>query len=119
MGFIPSEARDLWCNRPEVTGMAFVYIISNKSHRLYVGITTDLVRRVREHREQTYPSSFTARYSFYRLVWFETVKDLRQAAAREKEIKGWRREKKVALIQEMNPNWCDLSLRVDELLCLA
>jgi len=91
---------------------AFVYIISNKSHSLYVGMTTDLLARFQEHRTGAYPNGFTARYHFDRLVWFEVLNDTFAAARREKEIKGWRRDKKVALIQAMNPNWTDLSPRL-------
>ncbi|HYO76867.1 MAG TPA: GIY-YIG nuclease family protein [Thermoanaerobaculia bacterium] len=94
---------------------AFVYIVSNKSHSLYVGITTDLRARFDEHRSGAYPNGFTARYHFDRLVFYEPAATLAAAAKREKEIKGWRREKKVALIQSMNPNWHDLSSRLDPL----
>jgi putative endonuclease len=92
---------------------AYLYIISNKSHRLYVGITSDLWRRFQEHRTGSYPNAFTARYRFTRLVYYETAVNMNQAAAREKEIKSWRRQKKVALIQSLNPNWLDLSVKID------
>lgn len=95
--------------------MPYVYIMSNKSHTLYVGQTTDLARRVREHRDKTYPNGFTARYNFDRLVYFEFTDDVASAVNRERELKGWRRSKKVALIQRSNPNWMDLSERLDPL----
>jgi putative endonuclease len=88
---------------------AFTYIVSNKSHRLYVGATTDLIRRVREHKEKRYPGAFTARYNFDRLVWYEAWPTYDDALVREQVIKGWTRAKKVALIQANNPNWPDLS----------
>ncbi len=91
---------------------AFVYIMSNKSHRLYVGSTTDLHGRVEEHKTKQYPNGFTARYNFDRLVWFETHDSVRAALTRERKIKHWTRAKKVALIQEKNPNWLDLSSRL-------
>ena len=91
---------------------AYVYIVSNKSHRLYVGWTVDLLSRLREHKEKLYPESFTARYNFDRLVWFEVVADQKAALIRERKIKHWTRAKKVALIQEKNPNWLDLAPRL-------
>jgi putative endonuclease len=95
--------------------LAFVYIISNVSHTLYCGITTDLRARFEQHKNGTYPNGFTARYHFDRLVYYEAAVSMEAAARREKEIKKWRRSKKVALIQSMNPNWLDLSLRLDPL----
>lgn len=89
---------------------AFTYVISNKSHTLYVGWTTDLIKRVAEHKNKTYPSSFTARYHFDRLVWFEVQATQKAAWQREQQIKGWLRARKVALIQARNPNWLDLSI---------
>ena len=94
---------------------AFVYLISNKSHTLYCGITTDLRARFEQHKAGTYENGFTARYHFDRLVWFEICADLEAAAKREKQIKKWPRAKKVAMIQEANPNWLDLSERLDPL----
>ncbi len=87
----------------------FVYIISNKSHTLYTGITTNLLERTREHKENRFVSGFTARYNFDRLVYFEWLPSQKDAAAREKQIKAWTRAKRVALIQSKNPNWMDLS----------
>lgn len=95
--------------------MAYVYIMSNKSHTLYVGQTTDLARRVRQHRDKTYPNGFTARYHFDRLVFFEVTDDVAAAVARERQLKGWRRSRKVELIQRGNPNWLDLTPRLDPL----
>src|SRR5579883_3258740 len=76
----------------------FVYLMSNKSRRLYVGITSELVARVIKHKNKHYESSFTARYNFDMLVYFEPFSDPNEAIHREKEIKGWRREKKLRLI---------------------
>ena len=95
---------------------AFVYIVSNKSHRVYTGVTTDLVNRVREHKEGTYPNGFTARYNFDRLVYLEWLPSLGAAAKKERQIKAWTRAKRVALIQAENPNWKDLSVGFDDLL---
>jgi putative endonuclease len=95
---------------------AYVCIVSNKSHRLYVGATADLVQRVRQHKDQTYPNGFTARYVFDRLVYYEVTATYAAALSRECQIKGWKRERKVALIQEKNPKWLDLSGTWTELL---
>jgi putative endonuclease len=92
---------------------AYVYIISNKSHRIYVGWTTDLLRRVHEHKTKKYPSSFTARYHFDRLVWFQVLDTPDAAKKRERALKRMLRAEKVALIQSMNPNWLDLTPRLD------
>ena len=85
----------------------FVYIVASRSRTLYVGVTKALLRRVREHREGTH-DGFTARYRIHRLVYFERFQYVGNAIAREKEIKGWVREKKIALIAAENPTWHDL-----------
>jgi putative endonuclease len=86
----------------------FVYILSSRSRVLYVGVTSDLAKRVWQHRNHVF-AGFSAQYNVTRLVHFEQTSEVREAIAREKEIKGWRREKKVALIESMNPHWNDLS----------
>ena len=86
----------------------FVYIATNGSKTLYTGVTNDLPRRMFEHRNSLIPG-FTSKYRIDRLVYFETTSDVRAAIAREKQIKGWRRERKVALIETSNPKWADLS----------
>ena len=95
-----------------------VYILSNNAHTLYVGSTNDLHRRLIEHKTKSHPTAFTARYTFDRLVYWELVADESAARAREKQIKGWTRAKKVALIQENNPNWIDVTPDMLELLRL-
>ena len=89
----------------------FVYIVSNNAHTLYVGATNDLPRRIRQHKNRTYESSFTARYTFNRCVYYECCGDQRTAIAREQQIKRWSRAKKVRLIEARNPDWSDLSNR--------
>ncbi len=86
----------------------FVYIMANRSGTLYVGVTNDLEKRVAEHKERATPG-FTARYNVTRLVYYEDTNDVWSALEREKELKGWLRSKKVALIQSMNPHWVDLA----------
>jgi putative endonuclease len=85
-----------------------VYIMASRSHVFYVGVTNDIVRRVREHKVRVC-KGFTARYNIDRLVWYKTYGDIRDAIAREKQIKPWRREKKIRLIESLNPAWQDLS----------
>jgi putative endonuclease len=86
----------------------FVYIMTNRSKTLYVGVTGNLIQRVRRHKLGI-ASKFTAMYGLDRLVYFERFEDVRNAIEREKQIKGWRRLKKIALIVSINPAWRDLS----------
>jgi putative endonuclease len=86
----------------------FTYILASRSRTIYVGVTSDLRRRVFQHKQKTHPG-FTARYNCNRLVWFETFSKVSAAIQREKEIKGWTRVKKIALIEVNNPTWEDLS----------
>jgi putative endonuclease len=85
-----------------------VYILGSRSRNLYTGVTDNLERRMVEHR-QGLVSGFTTRYRIFRLIYFEFFSDVRAAIAREKEIKGWRREKKIWLIKRNNPTWADLA----------
>jgi putative endonuclease len=87
----------------------FVYIMTNRSKTLYTGVTNNLVRRVREHKMGT-GSGFAVKYQVNRLVYFERFEDVHNALEREKQIKGWLRMKKIALIVSVNPAWRDLSL---------
>ena len=86
-----------------------VYILASLSRTLYVGMTSNLEQRLVQHREKHYQESFTAKYNISRLLYFEEYGDVWQAIAREKEIKKWRREKKIHLIEQNNPGWEDLS----------
>ena len=86
----------------------WVYIAGSSSGTLYVGVTSDLVKRMWEHREELFPG-FTSRYGVKRLLYFEQTDDVWAAIAREKQIKGWRRSKKEALVRTLNPGWRDLS----------
>ena len=86
----------------------FVYILANRHHTvLYTGVTGDLARRVFDHRAKSIPG-FTSRYNVDKLVFYEESVDARTAIAREKQIKGGSRQKKIALIDAMNPDWRDL-----------
>jgi putative endonuclease len=86
----------------------FVYIMTNKSGTLYVGVTGNLERRVFEHRARVL-EGFTKRYQMTRLLYYEETTDVYEALLREKQIKAWRRTKKVDLITSMNPKWLDLA----------
>jgi putative endonuclease len=85
----------------------FMYILANKSRTLYIGVTSRLFFRVRQHRDGVL-DGFTRRYKINRLVYFERFQYVKNAIAREKEIKGWLRARKVELIERMNPTWDDL-----------
>ena len=89
---------------------AYVYILASSFKRLYVGVTTGLEKRVWEHKNDMHPDSFTSRYRIDRLVYFERFGDIQAAIAREKQLKGLLRSKKIALIVASNPAWKDLSL---------
>jgi putative endonuclease len=82
----------------------YVYIVTNIARTLYIGITNDLSERVAQHKEGLIPG-FTARYSLDKLVYFEEFDSVREAIIREKQLKGWTRAKKVALISATNPEW--------------
>jgi putative endonuclease len=86
----------------------FVYILSNKYHTVYyVGVTNNLVRRIFEHRGKL-ADGFTKKYNVSKLLYFEEYNDVQEALNREKQIKDFRRSKKIALIEKMNSNWNDL-----------
>jgi putative endonuclease len=90
------------------TDVYTVYILASLSRRLYIGITNDLSNRLAQHRTGKIPG-FTQRYQITRLVHFEQTSDVRNAIAREKQLKGWSREKKLRLIESGNAGWLDLA----------
>ncbi len=87
----------------------FAYILASKSGVLYVGSTCDLARRTYQHRHGLIPG-FTKHYRVNRLVWYDVTPNSRAMVEREREIKSWRREKKVRLIEATNPGWQDLAI---------
>ena len=91
-----------------MTGQYYVYILANISRRLYVGMTNTLERRIYEHKQKLLPG-FTSKYNITRLVYVETTAQVAAAIAREKQIKGWLRRNKVALIDSQNSTWEDVS----------
>jgi putative endonuclease len=86
----------------------YTYIMASLSRRVYVGVTNNLIRRTLEHK-QARVLGFAEKYRINRLVYVESFQHVRYAIAREKEIKGWRRSRKVALIERENPTWADLA----------
>ncbi len=88
--------------------VSFVYLMASRSRTLYCGVTSDLQTRVKQHQNGAF-GGFTTKYRCARLVWFERFVDIENAINREKEIKGWRREKKIGLIEKENRTWEDLS----------
>jgi putative endonuclease len=91
----------------------YTYLMASRSRVLYVGMTNNLARRVREHKQKE-GNSFTARYNVTRLVWYHSFPRAEDAIAAEKTIKGWVRRKKVAMIEKENPEWNDLGPAVME-----
>ncbi len=89
-----------------------VYLLSSKRNgTLYVGVTSDLVKRVWEHRNNLV-EGFTKRYGVHQLVWYELHESMESAIKREKRLKGWKRKWKVQLIESRNPNWEDLYFKI-------
>ena len=105
---IPSEARNLLLIRADMERHYYMYIMASLSRRIYVGVTSNLFRRTQQHKEGRIPG-FTQHYRIHRLVHFEPFRYVRSAIAREKEVKGWRRSRKVELIEACNPTWADLA----------
>jgi putative endonuclease len=85
-----------------------VYVMASRSRVLYTGVTNDLARRVNEHKRGLTPG-FTSRYRITRLVYFEEFADIRDAIAREKQIKAWTRARRISLVEGRNPSWQDLA----------
>ena len=94
----------------------FIYILTNRSNQvLYVGVTSQLKNRIHEHKTKVHPNAFTARYNVDKLVYYEFHQTIKEAIAREKQLKAGSRRKKTDLIDSMNPNWTDLHEQVDVL----
>ena len=87
----------------------FVYILTNKNHNvLYTGITSNLIKRIYEHKNHLDKGSFTDKYNVTKLIYFEETSDVKAAIEREKQIKSWKREQKISLVMKSNPNFIDL-----------
>ncbi len=91
-----------------------IYMMTNEFNTvIYIGVTSDLLSRISEHKNKKYLGSFTSRYKISKLIYYETFHDIEEAIAREKQLKGGSRKKKVALIESMNPKWEDLYDKLD------
>jgi putative endonuclease len=86
----------------------YVYILANEGRMLYTGVTNDLMRRIFEHKNHLV-EGYTKKYKIIKLVYYDDTNDIYEAITREKQIKGWLRNKKIKLIESINPNWDDLS----------
>jgi putative endonuclease len=86
----------------------YVYIMTNRSGTLYTGVTSNLERRMDEHKQKLV-EGFTKKYNIDMLVYYEVTNDVREALEREKQVKAWRRSRRLDLIESMNPDWRDLS----------
>ena len=93
----------------------YVYVLASRTRTLYIGVTSDLERRMRQHRTGS-GSEHAWKYREFRLVYYEEWSDVTMAIAREKQLKGWRRSKKIRLIEEFNPEWKNLASSLDFLL---
>ncbi|RYX82632.1 GIY-YIG nuclease family protein [bacterium] len=91
----------------------YVYIVSNESRTLYIGVTNNLERRISEHKRKLVPG-FTARYNVSKLVYYANFPSAEEAITYEKTLKGWLRAKKIALIEQENPKWSDLATGWDK-----
>jgi putative endonuclease len=89
----------------------YVYAMSNKPDGvIYIGLTNNIEERVKEHKLKLYPKSFSAKYNCNRLIYFEEFKNDKEAIIRERQLKKWKRDWKIKLIQEINPSWIDMSM---------
>ncbi|MGU3376058.1 GIY-YIG nuclease family protein [Chryseobacterium sp. M5A1_1a] len=95
----------------------FVYIMTNKNNTtLYTGVTSNLPKRVQQHKESYYSQSFTSRYNLYILVYWESFQEIGDAIFREKQIKAGSRQKKLDLINSINPDWKDLTGDIEDIM---
>lgn len=87
----------------------YIYILTNINNTtLYVGVTSDIITRIHEHKEKVYPKSFTSRYNFNKLVYYESFSTIDEAILREKQLKAGSRQRNIQLIESVNPEWLDL-----------
>ncbi len=108
----PGESRNPGILSRVIIMPSYVYMLASKTvGTLYTGMTSDLVRRIGEHKSGAI-KGFTSRYNVKRLVWYEAHSDIENAIQREKQIKDWQRQWKIQLIEKTNPNWEDLYNRI-------
>jgi putative endonuclease len=93
------------------TKLFYIYILANdRNGTIYIGVTSDLERRIKQHKMKVFKQSFTAKYSVDKLVYYESVENSESAITREKQLKNWTRQWKLDLIEKQNPQWKDLSI---------
>jgi putative endonuclease len=109
--FVPSTQpdTDTYGRKDDELAEYYVYVLTNDTRTPYTGVTNNPIRRMFEHKHHLVPG-FSAKYNVTQLVYVESTIDVKAAISREKQIKGWARQKKIALIDEANPTWLDLSL---------
>lgn len=108
----PGSRHRTWSKSRSCMRNAYVYIMASKRNgTLYIGVTSNLAKRVYEHRHDV-ADGFTKKYKTHRLVYFETHEDIREAIVREKQLKNWQRLWKIRLIESVNPGWEDLCAMV-------
>lgn len=91
----------------------YVYLMASKHYgTIYLGVTSDLAKRVYEHKNNSMPSSFTSKHNIKNLVYYEQYEAIETAIAREKQLKNWKRDWKISLIEKNNPHWEDLYAEV-------
>lgn len=110
LNFSEGVSEAIFINRSELLMKSgFVYILTNKSNStLYVGVTSDIVLRIKQHKEKLNDKSFTAKYNLNKLVYYEAFQMIGDAIGKEKQLKAGNRAKKIALISNVNPEWNDL-----------
>lgn len=92
------------------TKLFYIYILANdRNGTIYIGVTSNLEKRIKEHKEKVYSDSFTSKYNVSKLVYFESTENSESAIAREKQLKAWKRAWKLDLVEKQNPQWKDLS----------
>lgn len=97
----------------------FIYIVTNKyNNTYYIGVTSNLPKRILEHKEKRFENSFSARYNLTKLVYYEQFQMIGDAIAREKQLKAGSRANKVSLIQSINPNWIDLYEEIKDIMII-
>lgn len=97
----------------------FIYIVTNKyNNTYYIGVTSNLPKRILEHKEKRFENSFSARYNLTKLVYYEQFQMIGDAIAREKQLKAGSRANKVSLIQSINPNWIDLYEEIKDMMII-
>ncbi len=96
-----------------MTRGGYIYILTNYTNNvLYIGVTSELYFRIMEHKEKKYPTSFTSKYNCNKLVFYEYFTSIEEAIHREKQLKKWKRNWKITLIENFNPFWEDLTIKI-------